>query len=398
MTRSRRLPHRSAARARWPPLAPGGRRRRTLPAAAAGARRHPEPHHLSRRDHRRRRAGDGHRCARASRRPTAFAHAPTELIGKVAKRTLLPGRFVPLASRPRRLAGRAGRGGAGRVRRGRPDHLGHGASRLSRVRPATWSRSATSTAARSFPAPSWPTAPSGSAHHEACVRFILALAIALGLQPAMAMAPTSTAAALRQDGGGRRRAATAMAAASGNGPGYRPAPRDAGQGGPLSRIKDIAVLQSARDNQLVGYGLVIGLQGTGDSLRNSPYTEQSIRAMLENLGIATRGRPRARQERRRGDRHRQPAGLRRIRCPHRRQRLLARRCRVADGGTLVMTPLKAADGADLCGRAGLGLRLRLLRPGPGRDADARRADVGPHSERRHRRTRRSPAVSRTTAP
>ena len=56
-----------------------------------------------------------------------------------------------------------------------------------------------------------------------------------------------------------------------------------------SRIKDLAQLQSARDNQLVGYGLVIGLQGSGDSLRNSPFTEQSIRAMLENLGIATEG-------------------------------------------------------------------------------------------------------------
>ncbi len=56
-----------------------------------------------------------------------------------------------------------------------------------------------------------------------------------------------------------------------------------------SRIKDIADLQAARDNQLVGYGLVIGLQGSGDSLRNSPFTEQSIRAMLENLGIAMEG-------------------------------------------------------------------------------------------------------------
>jgi flagellar P-ring protein precursor FlgI len=56
--------------------------------------------------------------------------------------------------------------------------------------------------------------------------------------------------------------------------------------GPASRIKDIATLQTARDNQLIGYGLVIGLQGTGDGLRNSPFTEQSIRAMLRNLGIA----------------------------------------------------------------------------------------------------------------
>lgn len=62
-----------------------------------------------------------------------------------------------------------------------------------------------------------------------------------------------------------------------------------GQNFVKSRIKDVASLQSARDNQLVGYGLVIGLQGTGDGLRNSPFTEQSIRAMLENLGISTQG-------------------------------------------------------------------------------------------------------------
>ena len=59
--------------------------------------------------------------------------------------------------------------------------------------------------------------------------------------------------------------------------------------GPVSRIKDIATLQDARDNQLIGYGLVIGLPGTGDNLRSAPFTEQSIRAMLQNLGIATEG-------------------------------------------------------------------------------------------------------------
>ena len=59
--------------------------------------------------------------------------------------------------------------------------------------------------------------------------------------------------------------------------------------GASSRIKDIAVLQSARDNQLIGYGLVIGLQGTGDNLRSAPFTEQSMRAMLQNLGIALEG-------------------------------------------------------------------------------------------------------------
>ncbi|MEO4001555.1 flagellar basal body P-ring protein FlgI [Mesorhizobium sp. CAU 1732] len=65
--------------------------------------------------------------------------------------------------------------------------------------------------------------------------------------------------------------------------------RLSGAGFVTSRIKDVAMLQSARDNQLVGYGLVIGLQGTGDGLRNSPFTEQSMRAMLENLGVSTRG-------------------------------------------------------------------------------------------------------------
>lgn len=60
-----------------------------------------------------------------------------------------------------------------------------------------------------------------------------------------------------------------------------------------SRVKDIATLQSVRDNQLLGYGLVIGLQGTGDSLRNSAFTEQSVRAMLDSLGIASDGRTRS---------------------------------------------------------------------------------------------------------
>jgi flagellar P-ring protein precursor FlgI len=54
-----------------------------------------------------------------------------------------------------------------------------------------------------------------------------------------------------------------------------------------SRIKDVASVQSGRDNQLIGYGLVVGLQGTGDSLRSSPFTAQSLRAMLQNLGIST---------------------------------------------------------------------------------------------------------------
>jgi flagellar P-ring protein precursor FlgI len=56
-----------------------------------------------------------------------------------------------------------------------------------------------------------------------------------------------------------------------------------------SRIKDIVNIEGVRDNQLVGYGLVVGLNGTGDSLGNSPFTEQSLIAMLERLGVNVRG-------------------------------------------------------------------------------------------------------------
>lgn len=52
-----------------------------------------------------------------------------------------------------------------------------------------------------------------------------------------------------------------------------------------SRLKDISDVQGIRDNQLFGYGLVIGLAGTGDSLRNAPFTEQSARSMLQKLGV-----------------------------------------------------------------------------------------------------------------
>lgn len=110
------------------------------------------------------------------------------------------------------------------------------------------------------------------------------------------------------------------------------------------RIKDIAQLQSTRDNQLVGYGLVIGLQGTGDGLRNSPFTEQSINAMLENLGIAAdRGRARSKNV---------AAVIVTANLPPFVQpgaRIDVNVSSLGDasslqGGTLIMTPLKAANG------------------------------------------------------
>ena len=56
-----------------------------------------------------------------------------------------------------------------------------------------------------------------------------------------------------------------------------------------SRLKDLVDIEGVRENQLIGYGLVVGLAGTGDTLNNSPFTRQSLQAMLERLGVNTRG-------------------------------------------------------------------------------------------------------------
>jgi flagellar P-ring protein precursor FlgI len=56
-----------------------------------------------------------------------------------------------------------------------------------------------------------------------------------------------------------------------------------------SRIKDLASIEGVRQNQLIGYGLVVGLNGTGDTLNNAPFTKQSLQAMLERLGVNIRG-------------------------------------------------------------------------------------------------------------
>jgi len=119
---------------------------------------------------------------------------------------------------------------------------------------------------------------------------------------------------------------------------------DLAREGVVARLKDIATIQGVRDNQLVGYGLVIGLNGTGDSLRNAPFTEQSMRAMLDNLGISP------------------PAGAARVgniaaviitadlpafATPGARIDVNVSSLGDASslqGGTLIMTPLQAADG------------------------------------------------------
>lgn len=112
----------------------------------------------------------------------------------------------------------------------------------------------------------------------------------------------------------------------------------------MSRIKDITDVQGIRDNQLVGYGLVMGLAGTGDTMRGSPFTEQSARSMLQRLGVAvTPGSIKARN---------MAAVIVTARLPpfvSAGERIDVSVSSLGDatslrGGTLVMTPLSAADG------------------------------------------------------
>lgn len=56
-----------------------------------------------------------------------------------------------------------------------------------------------------------------------------------------------------------------------------------------ARIKDVVAFEGVRDNALLGYGLVVGLNGTGDRLQNNAFTEQSLIGFLERQGVNTRG-------------------------------------------------------------------------------------------------------------
>nr|WP_099244542.1 flagellar basal body P-ring protein FlgI [Pelagimonas phthalicica] len=110
------------------------------------------------------------------------------------------------------------------------------------------------------------------------------------------------------------------------------------------RIKDLVEFEGVRSNDLVGYGLVVGLNGTGDGLRNSPFTEDIMSNILERLGVNVTGeqfRPRN-----------VAAVLVTARLP-----AFARSGGQIDvtvsaigdaksllGGTLIMTPMNAADG------------------------------------------------------
>ena len=113
------------------------------------------------------------------------------------------------------------------------------------------------------------------------------------------------------------------------------------------RIKDIADVEGVRDNQLVGYGLVVGLPGTGDRLRTSIFTRQSLVGMLERLGVNTRDNE-ARLETRNIAAVMVTANLPAFAQPGSRIDVAVSSLGDASnltGGTLLVTPLLGADGA-----------------------------------------------------
>jgi flagellar P-ring protein precursor FlgI len=111
------------------------------------------------------------------------------------------------------------------------------------------------------------------------------------------------------------------------------------------RIKDLVEVKGVRGNDLVGYGLVVGLDGSGDGLRNSPYTEEALVNLLERLGINVQGE------------QFQPKNVAGVivtatlpAFARAGSRIDVTVSTIGDakslrGGTLIMTPLNAADGA-----------------------------------------------------
>ncbi|MEL6582706.1 MAG: flagellar basal body P-ring protein FlgI [Pseudomonadota bacterium] len=111
-----------------------------------------------------------------------------------------------------------------------------------------------------------------------------------------------------------------------------------------ARIKDLVEVEGVRGNDLVGYGLVVGLNGTGDGLRNAPFTEEALANLLERLGINVSGedfRPR----------NVAAVLVTAVLPPFARAggQIDVTVSAIGDarsllGGTLIMTPLNAADG------------------------------------------------------
>jgi hypothetical protein len=155
------------------------------------------------------------------------------------------------------------------------------------------------------------------------------------------------------------------------------------------RIKDITDVEGVRENQLVGYGLVVGLNGTGDNLLNAAFTRESLVSMLERLGVNTRDRittlvtkdvaavmvtaslPAFSRSGTRID-----VGISAI----------GDSSNLA-GGTLLVTPMLAADGEVYGVAQGAVTTGAVAARGAAASRHAQRADIGQNRQRRHCRAR-----------
>ena len=120
----------------------------------------------------------------------------------------------------------------------------------------------------------------------------------------------------------------------------------AGMGGvQAERLKDLANIQGVRGNQLIGYGLVVGLDGSGDQVRQTPFTQQSLTNMLSQLGITVP--PNGNMQLKNVAAAMVTATLPAFARPGQTLDVVVSsmgNAKSLRGGTLLMTPLKGADG------------------------------------------------------
>ena len=112
-----------------------------------------------------------------------------------------------------------------------------------------------------------------------------------------------------------------------------------------ARLKDMAVVSGQRPNQLIGYGLVVGLDGTGDNSGSNPVTGQSVITMLNSLGVSVP--PGINLQARNAAVVMVTAELAALARPGQAMDVTVSsltNARSLRGGTLLMTPLKAANG------------------------------------------------------
>lgn len=116
-------------------------------------------------------------------------------------------------------------------------------------------------------------------------------------------------------------------------------------GASAARIKEVAAVQGVRANQLTGYGLVVGLDGTGDQTTQTPFTTQSLNAMLQQMGITVP--PGTNMQLRNVAAVMVTASLPPFAQPGQQIDINVSslgNAKSLRGGTLILTPLKGADG------------------------------------------------------